>query len=849
MKKRTTRFLIISLVMVSILCVIIFTVQTIHMNRRGADTIEAIGEVYMSGMSEQAAMHFGTTVELRLSQVAGLVDAVPPENVTNTAAMRVTLTHHARSRGFNHLALLSDDGTIDMFFGTSVDINGADEFLESLKNGEQEITVGRDSLGEDIVLMGIPAAYPMEDGRTCTALVAGLPVSYISDTLSLNVDQSTNYYFIIRRDGSFIIRDDEAEEDADYFSRVREKYRDVGGKSTEQYISELKAAMEEGRNYSTQFTLLDSETRYLYATSLPSTDWYLLMFMPYGQLNKAVDSLGNFWTKTAIRNCIIILAMLILVFSWYFHLLRQQMHKLEEAKLAAEYANQAKSQFLSNMSHDIRTPMNGIVGMTALASANLDNTAQVRNCLKKIELSSKHLLGLINDILDMSKIESGKMILNMERISLHDVMQGITDIIQPQIRAKRQHFNVYHSDIRTDAVYCDSVRFNQVLLNLLGNAVKFTPDGGEIGVFLNEEDSPEGADYVRLHLFVRDNGIGMTEEFQKKVFESFMREDNARVQKTEGSGLGMAITKYIVDAMHGTISVKSEQGKGTEFHVALDLQKADEEENGKTLPGWRALIVDDDELLCRSTAEELKTLNVQTEWVLDGEDAAAVVRERQEQGRDFNVILVDWQMKGADGIEIIRSLRRICGPKTPIVMISAGDWDEVREQAQEAGANAFASKPLFASNLYYTLSRFAEDTQAQEVPEAEEETVFSGCRIIFAEDNDLNWEIANGLLPEVGLELVRAENGMECIQIFENSPVGYYQAILMDIRMPVMNGYEAAAAIRALDREDARTIPIIAQSADAFADDIRRCLDAGMNDHVAKPIDVPEIVRLLKKYI
>ncbi len=718
MKHRAPRLLISSIIFVIVLCVIVFTTQTIRMNRKSAETIGEIGELYMSGISRQSAMHFGTIMDLRLSQVAGLVDAVPPDTITNQTTMRVTLTHHARSRGFDHLALCASDGTIDMFFGTDVELDGSDNFLESLRDGEQKIAMGIDSLGEEIVLMGVPAVYPMEDGKKCVGLVAGLPVSYISETLALNLEESTDYYFIIRKDGSFIIRDDTVDDD-DYFTRVQNKYTDVGGKSAEQYTKELRAAMDQGKSYATQFTLSANDQRYLYATSLPNTEWYLMMFMPYGQLNEAIGKLGSTWTRTAIFNCMVIVAILLLIFGWYFHLLRQHMVRMEEAREAAEHANRAKSEFLSNMSHDIRTPMNGIVGMTALALSNTDDKDQVRNCLKKITQSSRHLLGLINDILDMAKIESGKMSLNMEQTSLCEIVEGTADLIRTQSRQKDQEFDVCIRDIQTEYVRCDSVRLNQVLMNLLGNAVKFTQEGGRIGLELYEEDSPLGAEYVRAHFFVRDNGIGMSEEFRKKIFDTFAREDNARVQKTEGTGLGMAITKYIVDAMKGTIEIESEQGKGTEFHVTLDLEKA-----------------------------------------------------------------------------------------------SAQGADEPLCVSEEIGSETF-----------------------------------SGNHIIFAEDNDLNWEVADGLLSELGLKLDRAENGKVCVELFEQSQPGYYEAILMDIRMPVMNGYEATMAIRALDREDAKTVPIIAQSADAFSDDVRKCLDAGMDGHVAKPIDIQEIVRQLRKYL
>ena len=502
------------------------------------------------------------------------------------------------------------------------------------------------------------------------------------------------------------------------------------------------------------------------------------------------------------------------------------------------------------MSHDIRTPMNGIVGMTAIASANLDNTQQVKNCLKKISLSSRHLLGLINDILDMSKIESGKLTLHMEQMSLQETMQGIVNIVQPQVNAKSQRFDVYVYDIPTEHVYCDSIRLNQVLLNLLGNAIKFTPEGGNICAVLYEEASPLGPDHVRVHLRVKDNGIGMSKEFKEHIFESFSREDSSRVQKTEGSGLGMAITKYIVDAMKGTIEVESELGVGTEFHMTLDLEKALVQEADMSLPAGDLLLIDDDEMLCESAAGTLRTIGWRTDWVLSGEDALRQAAAYREQtGGDYPVVLVDWHLGGIDGVETARRLRAFFGEGPVILLTTSADWADVEEQAKAAGINGAVPKPLFRSTLYYSLKQYCSPEEEQAPPETHSAADLTGCRVLLAEDNDLNWEIAEELLSELGLTLERAENGQICVDMFCQNPPGTYDAILMDIRMPVMNGYEATRAIRAADRPDAGTIPIIAMSADAFSDDVQRCLDCGMNGHTAKPIDIDEVTHMLAAHI
>ena len=547
--------------------------------------------------------------------------------------------------------------------------------------------------------------------------------------------------------------------------------------------------------------------------------------------------------------CFIIIGGIVIIFMIYYKLSRQQMMELEKARQEAIKANKAKSEFLSSMSHDIRTPMNGIVGMTAIAMANIDNQERVKDCLGKITLSSRHLLGLINDVLDMSKIESGKLTLNMNQVSLREIMDSIVNIVQPQVKERQQHFDIFIQKIQTEDVHCDSVRLNQILINLLSNAIKFTPEGGRINVYLEQEDSPLGAQYVRCHFRVKDNGIGMTQEFQEKIFDTFTREEKAQIDKIEGTGLGMAITKAIVDTMKGSIELQSAPGKGSEFHITLDLEKADTKVEDMKLPPWRMLVVDNNKDLCQSAVESLREIGIEAQWAVDGETAVAMAKKCHEEDNGFEIVLLDWKMPGMDGLHTAREMRKHLGENVPILIISAYDWSEIEEEAKEAGVQGFISKPLFKSNLYLGLSRYMLDAPEEET---RKETVshrsFHGKRILLAEDNDLNWEIAEDLLSEAGFQLERAENGQICVEKFEQSELGCYDVVLMDIRMPVMNGYDAAKAIRALPRKDAN-LPIIAMTADAFSDDIQRCLDCGMNEHVAKPIDVDRLTQLLKKYL
>ena len=852
MKKKNTRFLWISLISILALCVGVFVWITSYMVGESDKAINRVGGIYMQEMNHQLQLHFSSIINLQLSQVEGIIWRTPPESVTSyNEEMCSELATSAIARDFSYLALYSKDGTADVLYGDPVTILNEDTFLTSLNQAEKKVTLGVTESGERLLLLGVsvgyPASqgYPMQDGSHCTALVAGIPIEYINETMSLDVDDSLIYSHIIHKDGSFIMEnaDDTGGTYYDWLLR-RCTFED---QTPEEAVSALEEAISHGEEYATSLSV-DGQRRHIYCSPLPNSEWYLVTVMLYGTLDEAVASLGYQHIYTALGGCGVIIAALLLVFYLYFRMSQQQLTRLEKAQREAERANQAKSEFLSNMSHDIRTPMNAIVGMTAIAAAHMDQPAQVRDCLHKITLSSQHLLGLINDVLDMSKIESGKLTLNMDLLSLREVTENIVNIIQPQVKTKQQSFDIFIQDIQTEQVYCDGVRLNQVLLNLLSNALKFTPEGGSISMTLSQEDSPRGEDYVRTHFRVRDNGIGMSPEFQNRIFESFMREDNNRVQKIEGTGLGMTITKYIVDEMQGTIEVESELNRGSEFHVVLDLEKAPCQEADMVLPHWEMLVVDDDEQLCQSAVESLREIGIHAEPALDGPTAIQMAASRHQAGRDYHIVLLDWKMPGMDGIETARQLRKTIGEEVHILLISAYDWSGVEEEARQAGISGFIAKPLFKSTLYYGLSRFAASGDGTAEPSAEAMPDYTGRRLLLAEDNDLNWEIANELLSAHGFVLDWAENGQICVDKFRAAQPGFYDAVLMDLRMPVMNGYEAAKAIRASGRADA-DIPIIAMTADAFSEDIQKCLECGMNAHVSKPIDIRELLRLLQKYL
>ncbi len=844
-KNRTTHFLLGSFVMLLILGVSAFMYLSYYMSRVSEESIDKVGNVYMSGIKEHIVAHFRTLIDLKFEQVEAVVQVVPVE-MDDMDELYEELVYRTSVRNFNYLALCAEDGTIEMLDGEQFELTDPDPFFESLKKGEKKVAVGRDTNGNEIVIFGVDAHYPMKSGKTCTALAAAVPIEYISTMLGTDEEENAIIYsHIIRKDGNFIVSD-MSDEYADYFSALYEKYANDDPAKIENYIDGLSTAMAEKKDYSA-ITNFEGSSQQTYCTMLPYSEWHLLTILPFGVLNETVENMNRDRTAATLLIGAIVLAVLLIIFFVYFKMTRQQMKELEEAREEALEANKAKSTFLSNMSHDIRTPMNAIVGMTAIAMTHIEDREQVQNCLRKITLSGKHLLGLINDVLDMSKIESGKMTLTAERISLREVVEGVVGIVQSQIRGKSQSFNVHISNIIAEDVYCDSVRLNQVLINLLSNAIKYTQEGGSIQLSLYQEQAPEemGEGYIRNHITVKDNGIGMTPEFVEHIFESYSRADSKRVNKTEGAGLGMAITKHIVNAMDGTITVESEPKKGTTFEVTVDFERADTEEIEMVLPPWKILVVDDDETLCRTAVEALDSIGIQSDWCMSGEKALEMVTKHHRMRDDYQIVLLDWKLPGMDGIMVARQIRQIVDRDMAIILISAYDWNEFEEEAREAGIDGFISKPLFKSTLYHSLKKYMNVEEIQE--KASEELV--GRRILVAEDNDLNWEILKELLSDIGMELEWAENGKICLEKFRESKEGHFDAILMDVRMPVMTGYEATEAIRALDHPDAKKIPIIAMTADAFSEDIRRCLDSGMNAHTAKPINLDEVVLLLKKFI
>lgn len=574
------------------------------------------------------------------------------------------------------------------------------------------------------------------------------------------------------------------------------------------------------------------------------------IFMTESAYDKIIQLAMQF--LCALVSVMMILEWCVLAIQDHYAIAARKNKELEDEVEMERRANQAKTTFLSSMSHDIRTPMNAIMGMTAIASMHTDDPERMKDCLDKITVSSQHLLGLINEVLDMSKIESGKVSLSEEEFNLSKPVDDMLTIFQPQIKMKKQELEINIEDIVHENVAGDCMRLQQVFVNFMGNAVKFTPEGGQIALRIQEKKSDILGCGCYEFVF-EDSGIGMEEEFVKHMFEPFSRAADSRTGKIEGTGLGMSIAKNIVQMMHGNIQVESEVGKGSKFTVTVYLKLCQEEELEETeLSGLQVLVVDDDRPTCENVCQMLEGVGMIPEFVLNGDTAISKVLERQKESGHYAVIIMDWKMPGKDGVETTRAIRRQIEDSTPIIILSAYDWSVIEQEAREAGVNGFISKPLFKSRLIYAIKQILLKEDRQE--EVKEEGIlldrsYTDKRVLLVEDNELNREIAEELLGMTGLEVEKAYDGKQAVDCVLEHEEGYYDMIFMDIQMPNMNGYDAVTAIRNSGRPDLTTLPIVAMTADAFKEDVQRTRAVGMNDHIAKPIEVERLLRCLEMWL
>ena len=600
----------------------------------------------------------------------------------------------------------------------------------------------------------------------------------------------------------------------------------------------------------------------IYMWSVNDGTIYLIGYVPVEAIQREGSAVN--------QNIFIVVAVMLIAFliccALYFFTERQRIRarrerekerelynrQLAEALQAAQVASKSKTMFLSNMSHDIRTPMNAILGFTTLLAKDADHPEKVREYTRKITASGRHLLSLINDVLDVSKIESGKVVLSIGEFTLSNMVASVDAIIRPAAKAKGQNFEVSVTGIKNESLVGDETRINQILINLLSNAVKYTQEGGTIWfrmIGLEQRSSQYG--HIRIE--VEDNGYGMMPEYLETIFDAFTRAENSTTNKVQGTGLGMAITKNIVELMGGTIHVTSEVEKGSLFAVELEL-RIPEEQVDKNF--WkkhcvsRILVVDDEEDICKNVQILMEDAGVSVDTALSGEEGVRLVSEAKEEQRLYDVILLDWKMPGMNGIETAGRIRAVVEQHVPILFLTAYDWEDLKDEAAQVGIDGFLAKPFFVTALKEKILEFHTDSKCRE--ENRECAVLNcleGCRFLVAEDNEINAEILIQLLELEGADCEIAVDGQAALERFKDAAPGEFDAILMDVQMPKMNGYEATKAIRGLERGDALTVPIIAMTANVFAEDVRDALDAGMNAHIAKPVDMGLLKKTISQYI
>ena len=742
--------------------------------------------------------------------------------------------------------ILLPDNTVIEADGKTIDSTGQLSFEELAPLGEH-VSNRMFSLSDDnepILRHYIPI---IKDGETVAILYGVTNVNDLPEIMNVNnIYNSDSAAFIIDvQNGDFIM--DTLHDEAGNLYEFADREVKEGGQ-LDKYFNDI-ISLDKG---------------YVVFYSPTVEEWYYMYYAPAGinqwEIAVAVPESNAFANLTAIRRIFYIMAgcialIMIIYYLWVRRNAKETLAKtvekavLEEKLQKAEAAERAKTMFLSNMSHDIRTPMNAIIGFTTLAQTNIDKKDRVQEYLGKILSSSNHLLSLINDILDMSRIESGRLNIEEKECSISDIFRDMRNIMQTQMQTKQLNFFMDTIDVVDEDIYCDKLHLNQVLLNLLGNSIKFTPAGGSVSLTISQKlGAPQG--YGRYEIRVKDTGIGMSQEFAEHIFERFSREKTSTVSGITGTGLGMAITKSIIDTMGGTIELETAPEKGTEFIVTLDFRlQAESKQIGviHELEGLRALVVDDSFNTCDSVTKMLMKIGMRSEWTMHGKEAVLRARQAVEIGDEFYAYIVDWLLPDLSGIEVVRQIRSIVGDNIPIIIMTAYDWRGIEDEAKDAGVTAFCNKPLFISDLRDTLISVmgkAEPTEEESVLPATAEEL-RGKRLLLVEDNELNREIAVEILTESGFVIETAEDGSIAVDMVQKSAPGYYDLILMDVQMPIMNGYDATRAIRRLDDPALANIPVVAMTANAFDEDRKNAMESGMNDHVAKPINVENLMEVI----
>lgn len=770
-----------------------------------------------------------------IEETRSIIEKVSP--LLDTMSIRVLLP--------NNQIISATGEIVDMTDVPSIDFEKEAPLGEHVSNRQQSIT-GKYALRHFVPII--------QDGETAALLYGLTMLDELPKFLNIEniYNASADIYIVDTHTGDLLVDtfNDELGNLSD-FSLPDSRRETKGGKSWEYYAEDIL-------NLGTGYTIYRSPKiqgwRYMYYAPSNINEWAIIVDVPEREAFANVYAIR----KVAVTVAVIMIAA-VLIYYFYITLESKKLTQnaveravLEEKLKKAEAAERAKTTFLSNMSHDIRTPMNAIIGFTTLAEANIENTPRVQEYLSKILSSSNHLLSLINDILDMSRIESGKLNIEEKPCAISEIFKDMRNIIQTQMTSKQLNFFMDTLDVVDENILCDKLHVNQVLLNLLSNSIKFTPAGGSVSLMIKQKPgAPSG--YGSYEIRVKDTGIGMSEEFAKHIFEPFERERTSTISGIQGTGLGMAITKNIVDTMGGTIELHTEKGKGTEFIINFQFKLQDESKQVaviKELAGVRGLVVDDSFSTCDSVTKMLTQIGMRAEWTMHGKEAVLRAKQAVEMGDEFYAYIIDWALPDLSGLEVVRQIRAIISEQIPIVIVTAYDWTAFEEEARQAGVTAFVNKPIFLSELRETLIAALGKTELPEAPKNNDPIEkLKGKRLLLVEDNELNREIAQELLEESGFKVETAQNGSVAVDMVKNSQPGYYSLVLMDVQMPVMNGYDASRAIRALDDKRLASVPIVAMTANAFDEDRKNAIESGMNDHIAKPININKLLQVLVQHL
>ncbi len=845
-KKSDSHFFIKSGIFVVLITLILLTCYTSYMTAQTNDTIKNVSGIYMSEINLQLQQKFKSIMELRYTQVDELMTALDYGDVTDET-VRASIERMATTRKLNYAGFLDEDYKLVPIYGDNLTIEGDNDIEASIAHDGNVLEYATDENGEKYLMFGRGTNdYILGNGKRSTAFVACIKMSVMDDALFLDDDVGNVYTHVINYNGDFIVSNGMIEGD-NYFDGILQlEFSDANG--AENCINGLKHAIETDTQYAFSYKLNDGQYYVCCSSFADNSEWYYVTVMQSTVFDEYFDRLDHVRLMTMVAVIIILLASILGVIILYYRKNQKQIEELDNAKMLAIKESNAKSEFLSNMSHDLRTPMNAVIGMTNIAIKHIDDKERVSYCLEKVVTSSKHLLSMVNDILDISKIESGKMELLIRPSSIKSMIDDLVALSQSMLKEKGQEFDVFIHEIAAEDVYCDDIRVYQILVNIVSNAFKYTPAGGKIHVDVHQEPSDKGEDYIKTVFKVIDTGVGMAPEFVDKIFEKFEREDKEIVRSSIGTGLGMSISKQLADLMDGELTVESVLNEGSVFSLSVDFKIAQASEITEKLPAWDVLIVDDDELLCKTAASSLEELGVKAEWITESVKAVELIIQRHKAGKDFDFVFLDWNMPDMDGVETIEKIRSSGCVNLPVFLISAYDLGDVEDKIDLTEFEGFIAKPLFKSRLYQVLGKYAGRASVEKTEPKESVTKFTGKRVLVAEDVEINWEIVKEALTSVGLEAEIAENGKECVDMLCASPVGYYDLILMDIRMPVMDGIEATKIIRKLDRQD-KDLPIVAMTANAFSGDVQQCLDCGMNAHISKPLDLKTFFTILHRFL